>query len=509
MKIEKYKFSKKEFKPALIGLIALVVLLIAGAVWQLVIKPNRAANLSLAAATAAVPSGPPIAVKAKMPHAYWGNCNKCHVTIDAGGPGSKVMTGPPIAVKAKMTHDYWGNCLLCHKVIGGFQAQPQAQAAALNQFNAQSLGLKVETVNRASMQQLGLPNEDGALILEVAINSMAAQAGLKPGDEIIRLGKTRVESQSTFENALKGLDPGSEVKATLYRGNKRMSAYLVLPNSTLGAPGNLTAAAANVPMTQNQIETMAEQLGVPKTRQDVLNALKSQNNSRTNVGRSNPGTNVNIPMTQNQIETQAEQLGVPKTQQDVLNALQGRNNPRTNVNVPMTQNQIETQAEQLGVPKTKQNVLNALKGQVRPVAKINYGKVAVAAAGPGLGYQVYPQFGASPYFLIYDLAQNSYRTVTNPSAAVAGRGVKTGQYLVDLGISNVVAGNFSANTSQSLQMLKVTIFSGVTGSVQDVLAAFLAGRLVPMNTDSTNIQSSSPQVSPLPGSERQPGQTIL
>ncbi|MBF0496556.1 MAG: magnetochrome domain-containing protein, partial [Deltaproteobacteria bacterium] len=506
---------KKEFKPALIGLIALVVLLIAGAVWQLVIKPNRAANLSLAAATAAVPSGPPIAVKAKMPHAYWGNCNKCHVTIDAGGPGSKVMTGPPIAVKAKMTHDYWGNCLLCHKVIGGFQAQPQAQAAALNQFNAQSLGLKVETVNRASMQQLGLPNEDGALILEVAINSMAAQAGLRPGDEIIRLGKTRIESKSTFENALKGLDPGSEVKATLYRGNKRMSAYLILPKET---PGSLTTAAANVPMTQNQIETMAEQLGVPKTQQDVLNALKGQNNSKTNVGRSNPGTNVNIPMTQNQIETQAEQLGVPKTQQDVLNALKGQNssgtnvgrsNPGTNVNIPMTQNQIETQAEQLGVPKTQQNVLNALKGQVRPVAKINYGKVAVAAAGPGLGYQVYPQFGASPYFIIYDLAQNSYRSVTNPSATVAGRGVKTGQYLVDLGISNVVAGNFSANASQSLQTLKVTTFSGVTGSVQDVLSAFLAGRLVPMSADSTNIQTTSPQVSPSPDSVRQPGQTIL
>ncbi|MBF0525147.1 MAG: PDZ domain-containing protein [Deltaproteobacteria bacterium] len=461
MKKTEYNFCMKEFKPAVIGVSALVVVLIAWAVWHCVQRPNRAMHLSLAAATAAVPSGPPIAVKAKMTHPYWGNCNKCHVTIDAGMPVSKVMTGPPIDVKTKMTHAYWGNCLMCHKVIGGFQAQPQpqAKAAALNQFNAQSLGLKAESVTAASMRQMGLANEDGALILEVAPNSAAAQAGLQAGDEIVRIDKARVETKPALDNAIQKADPGSQVKITLYRGKKKMSAFVMLPQETVQ---NVTAAAANIPMTQNQIETQAEQLGVPKTQQSVQNALQRQ-------GR--PGANTNIPMTQNQIETQAEQLGVPKTQQSVQNAQQQ---------------------------------------QVRPVANINYGKVAVASAGPGLGYQIYPQFGASPYFIIFDSAQNTYRSVANPGVASAGgRGVQTGQYLVDLGVSNVVAGSFSSNALQGLRTLRVTSYAGVTGTVQDALAAFTSRRLVPVNTNPPNIQAAPPQALASPRGARQPNQVIF
>ncbi|MBF0551457.1 MAG: magnetochrome domain-containing protein [Deltaproteobacteria bacterium] len=461
MKKTEYNFCMKEFKPAVIGVSALVVVLVAWAVWHCVQRPNRPMHLSLAAATAAVPSGPPIAVKAKMTHPYWGNCNKCHVTIDAGTPVSKVMTGPPIAVKAKMTHAYWGNCLMCHKVIGGFQAQPQpqAKAAALNQFNALSLGLKTESVTAASMRQLGLANEDGALILEVAPNSLAAQGGLQAGDEIVRVGKTRVESKPALDGAIKGADPGSQVKVTLYRGKKKMSAFIMLPQDTAQ---NVTAAA------------------------------------------------VNMPMTPNQIETQTEQLGVPKTQQSVPNALQGQRRPAATPNIPMTQNQIETQAEQLGVPKTQQSVQNAQQRPVRPVANINYGKVAVASAGPGLGYQVYPQFGASPYFVIIDSAQNTYRTVANPGAVTAGgRGVQTGQYLVDLGVSNVVAGSFSSNALQGLRTLRVTSYAGVTGTVQDALAAFTTRRLVPVSANPANIQAASPQALASPGVTRQPNQVIF
>ncbi|MBF0475289.1 MAG: magnetochrome domain-containing protein [Deltaproteobacteria bacterium] len=428
MKKTEYNFCMKEFKPAVIGVSALVVVLIAWAVWHCVQRPNRAMHLSLAAATAAVPSGPPIAVKAKMTHPYWGNCNKCHVTIDAGIPVSKVMTGPPIAVKAKMTHAYWGNCMMCHKVIGGFQAQPQpqAKAAALNQFNAQSLGLKAESVTAASMRQLGLANEDGALILEVAPNSAAAQGGLQAGDEIIRVDKTRVESKPILDSAIQGVDPGSQVKVTLYRGKKKMSVFVVLPKETAQ---NVTAAAANIPMVQNQ---------------------------------------------------------------------------------PMTQNQVETQAEQLGVPKTRQNVQNAQQQQARPVANINYGKVAVASAGPGLGYQVYPQFGASPYFIIFDSAQNTYRSVANPGAATAGgRGVQTGQYLVDLGVSNVVAGSFSSNALQGLRTLRVTSYAGVTGTVQDALAAFTTRRLVPVSSNPPNIQAAPPQALASPRVAGQPNQVIF
>jgi predicted Fe-Mo cluster-binding NifX family protein/O6-methylguanine-DNA--protein-cysteine methyltransferase len=317
-----------------------------------------------------------------------------------------------------------------------------------------------------------LPNEDGVLVLEVAPNSIGASAGLLQGDEIIRVGKTRIETVSNLDAAIAGYKFGETVQLKIYRGNKTRNLYAVLPDKLL-------PAAATAPMTQNQVETLAEQLGVPKTQQAVTQALQQQQQAKTVAATA--------PMTQNQVETLAEQLGVPKTQQAVTQALQ-RQQGKAGTSVaapPMTQNQVETLAEQLGVPKTQQAVTQALQKQNQAktaAANIYYGKVAIASTGPGLGYSVSPQFGASPYFIVMDPAANSYSVVTNPNANRAGQDIQTGQYMIDLGVSNVVAGGFTANAMQTLQSLRVNVYPGVTGTVQDVIRAYVAGNLITANT---------------------------
>lgn len=427
-----YEFCMKQFRPAIAGLAVLVVIVLGWTGWHCTQRAERRASLLFAATNA--PAGPPIRVQDKMLHPYWGNCNKCHVTIiDVKTPISKVMAGAPISITAKMPHDYWGNCLLCHEVIDGIKPKTtfQAKAAAFNGSGARTVGLKVETVTAAMMKKVGLANEDGVLVLEVAKGSVAEKAGLQQGDEIVRVGKTRVETTNAFETALQKSKPGSKLKVGIYRGTKQRNVYLKLPH-------NLTTAAATAPMTQNQIETLAEQLGVPKTQQDVAMALQRQKQAQAAAATA--------PMTQNQVETLAEQLGVPKTQQDVARALQR-----------------QKQAQAAAV-------------------NFNYGKVAIAAMGPGPGYQVSPQFGSNPYFLIYDPQQNSYRVVANPNANdAAGRGVQTGQYIVDMGVSNVIAGSFGQSALQTLRSLRVNAYSGVTGSAQSTLSSYLAGQLIPAN----------------------------
>jgi predicted Fe-Mo cluster-binding NifX family protein len=468
-----YEFCMSQFRPAII-IIAILVVVVIG--WMVRDCMNRRHPLEYSLIAATTPMGPPILVKDKALHPYWGNCSKCHQTIDAGKPVSKVMAGPPISIKQKMTHADWGNCLLCHQVTDGIQpgpAQPvMAKAAAANQFSAQTLGLKTQTVTAATMKQLGLPNEDGVLVLEVAPNSIGASAGLLQGDEIIRVGKTRIETVSNLDAAIAGYKFGETVQLKIYRGNKTRNLYAVLPDKLL-------PAAATAPMTQNQVETLAEQLGVPKTQQAVTQALQQQQQAKTVAATA--------PMTQNQVETLAEQLGVPKTQQAVTQALQ-RQQGKAGTSVaapPMTQNQVETLAEQLGVPKTQQAVTQALQKQNQAktaAANIYYGKVAIASTGPGLGYSVSPQFGASPYFIVMDPAANSYSVVTNPNANRAGQDIQTGQYMIDLGVSNVVAGGFTANAMQTLQSLRVNVYPGVTGTVQDVIRAYVAGNLITANT---------------------------
>ncbi len=392
MKKVEYTFCMSQFKPAIAGLAVLIIAVVAWTGWHCSQERSvLSRNFSLAAATQ--PTAPPINVNDKMLHPYWGNCNKCHITRGAGRPVSKVMAGAPISINDKMPHKYWGNCLLCHKVVDGFQAgrNRQARAAAANRLTARSLGLEVQTVTAAMMRQFGLANEDGALVTSVTPGSIAAAAGLMKGDEIIRAGKTRVETINNLDAALNAAKPGKDLKVNIYRGKKQRNLFLRIPKG-------LATAAATAPMTQNQIETLAEQLGVPKTRQDVTRALEKQQQAAT-------------------------------------------------------------------------------------AANFNYGKVVVAASGPGIDYQVSERFGESPYLIVFDPALNSYKVFANPNANDAtGRGVQTAQYAVDLGATGVIAGDFSQNALHSLSALRMTPFGSVVGSVRSALSAYAAGTLVPTDT---------------------------
>ena len=275
MKNVEHTFCMSQFKPAIAGLAVLIVVVVGWTGWHCSRERVGRGPLSLAAVTQ--PTAPPIAVKDKMLHPYWGNCNKCHVTTGAGKPISKVMAAAPISIKDKMTHQYWGNCLLCHKVVDGFQPgriHRRAMAAAANMLTARSIGLKVKAVTGAVMRKFGLSNEDGLLILAVAPGSAAAKAGLMDGDEILRAGKTRLDTTNDFDTALNRTKPGKDIKLNIYRGKQQRNLFLRIPKG-------LAQAAATTPMTQNQVETLAEQLGVPKTQQDVTRALRRQKQTRT------------------------------------------------------------------------------------------------------------------------------------------------------------------------------------------------------------------------------------
>ena len=274
MKKVERTFCMSQFKPAIAGLAVLIVVVVGWTGWHCSRERSMRGNLSLAAVTQ--PTAPPIAVKDKMLHPYWGNCNKCHVTTGAGQPISKVMAAAPISIKDKMTHQYWGNCLLCHKVVDGFQPgriHRRAMAAAANMLTARSIGLKVKAVTGAVMRKFGLSNEDGLLVLAVAPGSAAEKAGLMDGDEILRAGKTRLDTPNDFDAALNQVKPGKDIKLNIYRGKQQRNLFLRIPKG-------IAQAAATTPMTQNQVETLAEQLGVPKTQQDVTRALKRQKQTR-------------------------------------------------------------------------------------------------------------------------------------------------------------------------------------------------------------------------------------
>ena len=398
MKEPKVEFCMGQFKLYIGFLAGLAALVVGWAAWHCPRNQERHLGFNLAAAAVPAPTASPVRVNDKMLHPYWGNCNKCHVTVDPpAAPISKVMAGPPISVKSKMLHDYWGNCLLCHQVMGGLTQRAQGNAravspAALNTFSPKTLGLKVQSVTGDMMRQLGLANEDGVLVLEVAPSSIGAQAGIRPGDEILRVGKVRVEEVADLEAALGKLKEGTSVKIVLNRDRKDRTAFLKLA----GEPAkDLTTAAVTTPVIQNQIGAIPGQLGV---------------------------------------------LG--------------------------------------SMPQTMQG-----QGGQPAAANLNYGKVAVSSMGSGLNYPVSSDFGTSPCFVIFDPSQNTYKAVLNPNYTHAtGQGILSGQYMVELGVSRVLAGSFDQDAIRMLHTLRITPYAGITGSSENALRSFVAGQLRPMDT---------------------------
>jgi len=464
-----YDFCMKQFKPA-IGVLAVLLVIVIGWTGYHCVKSPKLQAFELAAA--ATPPARTLNVKDKMLHPYWGNCNKCHITMGAGAPISQVMAGPPISVKQTMTHKYWGNCLLCHKVTDGFQApapigakrqggngNAQAKAAAFNRLTGKTLGLELQSVTAQVMQKFGLANEDGVLVLSVARGSIAEKAGFRQGDEIILMANQRLDTVNDFERVLSTSKPNTTLKFKVYRKNRTKNIYIPVPSAEKGTA--VQAAATNTPMTQNQVETLAEQLGVPKTSQAVNQALQKQKQARLAAVQQNTPQQ---QLTQNQVETMAEQFGVPKTNQAVNQALQ----------------------------KQKQTQL---------AAAMYRGKAAVASSGTMLSSPVAAQFGKAPFFIIYDPANNSYSAAKNPNANdFTGHAVQTAQLMVDLGVSNVISGNFEPDAVNTLHTLRVNIFAGVYGTCQNILSAYISNRLIPVSTYSasqtnqtqTQIQAQQP-----------------
>ena len=66
------------------------------------------------------------------------------------------------------------------------------------------------------------PNGDGALVGDVVAGGPAADAGIRPGDVITRVGETRISAPEDIANAIEPLRPGATVQITITRnGDER------------------------------------------------------------------------------------------------------------------------------------------------------------------------------------------------------------------------------------------------------------------------------------------------
>ena len=105
-------------------------------------------------------------------------------------------------------------------------------------------------------------------------------------------------------------------------------------------------------------------------------------------------------------------------------------------------------------------------------------KIAVSAMGQSLDSQVDPRFGRCQNFVIVDADTMEFEAVSNESAAAAGgAGIATAQMITGKGVEAVITGNCGPNAFGVLNSAGIKVITGASGTVQEAVDNFKAGKL--------------------------------
>jgi predicted Fe-Mo cluster-binding NifX family protein len=104
-------------------------------------------------------------------------------------------------------------------------------------------------------------------------------------------------------------------------------------------------------------------------------------------------------------------------------------------------------------------------------------KVAISSGGKTLESNVDQRFARCPYYIIYNTGSDSFEAIENESStAGGGAGVRAAQRISDMGVEAVISGNIGPSAFRVLSAASVKIYSGVSGSIKDVVKDLKNGK---------------------------------
>jgi predicted Fe-Mo cluster-binding NifX family protein len=106
-------------------------------------------------------------------------------------------------------------------------------------------------------------------------------------------------------------------------------------------------------------------------------------------------------------------------------------------------------------------------------------KIVVTAQGRDLTSEVDPRFGRAKYFIVVDVETGEFTAEDREggTSSLQGAGIQAGRRVVELGVDSVVTGHVGPKAFSTLQAGGVRVFVGATGSVNDAISQFKAGKL--------------------------------
>lgn len=105
-------------------------------------------------------------------------------------------------------------------------------------------------------------------------------------------------------------------------------------------------------------------------------------------------------------------------------------------------------------------------------------KLAISARSSDLGDEVDPRFGRAAYILLVDADSKSFEVIDNSANvnAFKGAGIQAAATVCDKGADVVLTGYCGPKAYQVLNQASVKVVNDVTGTVEEVVDTFNAGK---------------------------------
>ncbi len=105
-------------------------------------------------------------------------------------------------------------------------------------------------------------------------------------------------------------------------------------------------------------------------------------------------------------------------------------------------------------------------------------KVAIPISAEDLNAPMETRFGRSRYFLIYDHTTNT-KTIEVNSAfdSRGGAGIKTSEYLISLGVTDIISPEVGPNALRVLQSANISIYLGEDSLPSELIQKLLDSKL--------------------------------
>ena len=161
-------------------------------------------------------------------------------SINPGNSGGALvnMRGELVGIPSNILSRSGDNAGIGFAIPTSIASEIMRQLMAFGEVRRGRLGVTVDGVNQELADALGLDEAAGAIVTEVVPDSAAEQAGIEPGDVIVRVNDKKIETSNDLVNAVGLRTVGEEVTLEIVGEDGNSKVVEAILGGLVAATGN-------------------------------------------------------------------------------------------------------------------------------------------------------------------------------------------------------------------------------------------------------------------------------